>query len=673
MSYGAQNILDIRSEWRLKDEATAKMLSGAKAQEQALIRLEVASTNATQRIIQNFARAQFATARANIESRSALISSTKAGLEKANAERIRLEDMGWKNDQARAKLAAKAYDKAALAAKKQAAEIAKIESASYKAADGTTWLARRLASLGVAMGVAFTLNKIKGLSADVIKLNAELEQSRLGIAAILYNAGNAGLGQFFNRFERAQEKAVGIYRRMEMDSAKTLSTTQDYAEMWQSLSAPIFKAKGGINEVNEATKLTIATARMLNMPLDIAAFSVKQMLLGMVDSRDQLASLFRLTSKEINALKNDPQAALALIMSKLKENQLAASASADTMIAKWTTFQDMVTQLKRAAGEPLFAESKKVLDEIAKWYTKNKKEARETARLIGEDLVKGMKAVLDASKWIADHWEGIKKTVEIIATVWIGNSMMKGLIRLVGHFALLKKEIQGVGTAAKGLQGASAVGGGAATSVAAARQNQMAVASMTVVAGTVTIEALKAWGDVFKGLDDWEKSENTNREIAIANFNRVNSHLAQYLPDIERREAANEARKEYQESRTFTTKFKDWLFDTTSFSQAELAEIETRKLMEKSKKYGGWNALMYDIYEHSGIRVPKTESDQFFGAKLKAPEVTQDFRGSHFEIKVDARHQDPDRVAASIIKQVGKKAVTGLSQARSARGSMSLG
>lgn len=512
-----------------------------------------------------------------------------------------------------------------------------------------SWIERRIASIGVAMGTAYLARVTKDWVTGLVEANNQLELSRLGVAAILYNAGNAGLIEWSKTFEKAQVKAANLYRQMEVDSVNTLSTTQDYLTAWQTLSAPILKARGGIEKINEATKLTIATARMLNMPLDIATFSVKQMLLGMVDARDQLASLFRLTSKEINALKTNPEGALDLVMSKLQENAEAASHTADTMTAKWTAFQDIVTQIKREMGAELFREAKFALEDTYEWWKKNKKEALAMARSIGSDLVANIKIAAGIVKSIAENFGTIVTTVKTLVEVWIGNRLVSAITK-----ATVAMDGLAASTAAAGTAGAT---GGAAKALLSLSGVGGMVSGYLAITG---VEKLMDAVSESKSYNAYMREEFTAAAQApgIAAYNRAKENMS----DLWMKELAWDYAKvsiqdkagRYPSDQKIYDRFADVMAGVKDGNRFMISAFgEFLRYRTPGKFIGG------------GFVMPPT--GDWMSKGLADPKPPQfHFHGSHFEIKVDARHEDPDRVAASIINAVGKQSLH-RSQARTSR------
>jgi len=680
-------ILNVLTKWRAEDQATAAILAGAKKQQAAMKELEQERNRAIQ-------------------------------------HQSRMDNQRYRETVA--------------AMKRQAAEVKKIGDEAERSDGKIAWLNRRLMSIGVAMAASLAVYKVKELISDTLSLNMQLEQSRLGVAAILYNASNASLIPGVGTFQKAQAMSKDLYRQMELDAVKTLATTQEYAEIWQSLSAPIFKAHGGIEGVNEATKLTIATARMLNMPLDIASFSIKQMLLGMIDSRDQLASLFRLTSKEINELKNHPEQSFALVMSKLRENSEAASASADTMMAKWTAFQDIVNQIKRAIGDEMFKEAKKSLDNMARWWKTNKEEVLATARIVGQDLVGAVKAIVGFVREVHDHWDAISTTIKTIATIWIAKesiaaiglvitkvSELYKLLLAIKTLGIANLVLGGTGAAmAAGGGGAAVVGageaaaGGGATAWALARAGAAKEAAASTVGwfgrllqsgSNLAIGASGAVGgmaiadkfaNVMEQRRSWELLEAQRVRDEASTGRAAYEQLKTALPEemaymIEKYATMLDSKRRTEES---GLRENDWgpaltgrptieaigkltqAIETNSDVQAQFGNFV--KWMLPSLNYGPGNlggshgSLESPMSFETDANAPGRGSggfayrpyEQFKLPDKKEPKIH--FHGAHFEIKVDARHQDPDRVAASIIKQVGKTAANGRTQSRAARGHM---
>lgn len=670
----AQDVLSLWTEWKLKDEATVEMIKGARAQERALIKLEVGSTQAAQRISQNFAKIQLAAAKANIESRTSLIATTKASLDRLKADQVRLEEMAWKRDQARAKQAARAYDKAAKDGEK-ANQIVSTSSRRHREAaeaverhgGAIRWLERRIASLGVAMGVAYAMNATKNLVVDLVEANKQLKEGQFSVGALLFTASRAGtLKETFVSVAEAMDRARGIYRDLEISAARSVGTTKEFLQTWTFIANPVMNARGGIEQINELTRLTVAAAKIFGDDINITAMSVNQMLRGQIDARDKLASALRLTSKEINQFKSDLPEALKQTISRLREFSSVSAASADTFTGKWNTFQDVIIQVKREIGDPLFKEIEKTLTNWIKYFAENRQEVMKLARSIGEDLVSVLKTTMDVLSALKMSIGPVTDALTLMASA----AVISGIANLAISVGGLAAAFSNVGAAIKANPAVFAAltiaaGGFALKEFAWDRPNAKAAAAKKrafeermrgiALANTATPELEAKYKEAKDMFVSMYPKEAESRHNQLIEFNNTLVRKGGGIPTN-----AMDPTKSAWYMKEMIGGFKHYVGQNAGQNVRFVHEFEEGWKPESERHPSEW--VPGTIYEDMENKL-----------KLNEKDVIQDFRGSHFEIKVDARHQDPDRVAASIIKQVGKKAVTGLSQARSARGSMSLG
>ncbi len=517
-----------------------------------------------------------------------------------------------------------------------------------------SWIERRLASIGVAMGAAYLARATKDWVSGLVDANRQLQQGQFSIASLLFTASRAGtLKDTFVSVGDALARSKDIYRELEISAAKSLGTTQDFLQTWTFIANPVMNAKGNIKDINELTMLTVAAAKIFGDDIGITAMSVNQMLRGQIDARDKLASALRLTSKEINELKTNLPEALKQTISRLREFSTVSAASANTFEAKWTSFLDVVQQVKRAMGEPLFLEIERMLVRWVKYFSENREAVLKWARSIGNDLVSVLKTTISVLETLKTAIGPVIDALTLMASA----TVITKIIKLATSVGELATAFSNVGKAIKA--------------------NPAVFAALMIAAGGFALKEFVWDRPNAKKVDDFNKRM---QEIATA-----------YTPSAELSAKYAEAKDLFVS--LYPKEAEKW--------HAQLIEVNNAAV----RKGGGIpsNAMdptrsswymdqmikrfmvVDDFYSKINVRFvgpyqdgwkPESERDPakwipgtvYFDEenKFKPKDLIQDFRGSHFEIKVDARHQDPDRVAASIINTVGKQGLR-RSQARTAR------
>lgn len=509
---------------------------------------------------------------------------------------------------------------------------------------------------------------------SMVDENNQLEQMKLGMGALLYQAQELGdVRKQYDDINGALAESDKIYERLYIHSLKAIGTVDDYTQAWRAVHSAVRKAGGSLEDVEYIAKQIVPFAKFYNIRPDVAALDVQQLLMGRMRTVDMLPRFLGFTSDSINEkTRQNPKPTLDLLMSRLATGTAGLKAQEHTFAAKWDTLKGNLQMLQRVGGKSLFDQVKSDLDSINNDFLTNQKQVFDYARLTGDEI-RGMYIGLkDAAVWAVKHFSEIKSIAEFLLRTWLtmkvagmfGNvfkefGILKGKFKEWGGFARVTS--QGV----EGLADSVFTLGNAATAAAA-----------SVIAAIQGIRAVSA------EVEEIRTFEATNKELTGA---------SQVLGLLSAAEKAGIAITD-----------EDMLYVDTEAKKRTEAWWEDRwyhpwKTLQTGLFYdlpaegvkiftNDWQrARQEDVYERNRANAlaeilnERRKSHFKFDENFKPDEeigkidVKNDFRGSHIQITVDSRHSDPNRVAATVVNELSRMAkLRTVSAARlpASRGSM---
>jgi uncharacterized membrane protein len=502
-------------------------------------------------------------------------------------------------------------------------------------------------------GIEASVGGIIRFTQGLVSANAQLEQARLNLGGMLWTVqqlyGRMGVGGF----NEAVEKGAKLYEDLEKHAAKAVGTTEDYVRALQATLQPIAAAGGGLQEALEVSKLLVPTAQALNIPLEVAAFSIKQALLGMLDARDMLIAQLGLHHEILNQLARQGRQAevLQMVMEALRRNQDLAAAAGETWGAKLATVQDIFLKIRRTIGEELFKYVKELASEFERWYNANRQNIQEWARLVGSELVNAFNRVVEAVKWLGEHWSEVTWTVKALVEVWIGRKLVDSLLSVISLVGQLRGGLAAVAGAE--------IGAGAGTAVGTAMQNLKAGVA-GAVAGWSVVEAIKTWALAVKEYIGLTEAQRTTAEIA-AQVRRYRAQKAfEKLLPVVPREVLGLAEARVIEQWRGGAALK--VGDIEQFKQtAKYYEMMLETLTMLGYSVQAANEVVGGFKAPPGGGFIERMHKEVEELMKRKPETVIDMRNSKVEIKMDVRHLDPDRVAAAVLTGLSRAAVRKIS------------
>lgn len=242
-----------------------------------------------------------------------------------------------------------------------------------------------------AAGVQSLVSAMSGLTRTLFATNASYEMVRAQLQA----------------FTGSAEEAARIFAWVREEAAKTPFAFESMAEAAVML-LPSAKAAG--KQLSELIKTAeILAALNPAQGLTGAAFALREALSGDFIS---LVERFNLPRQYINQLKAEGVPAIEIVTRVL--NEMGASAElvglmASTARGRWSTFIDVISQVKASTFEALFLKLSSTLSEVTEWLTQNQARFEEFAGMIGERLASAFviarDAVITFLQALAGNWQ----------------------------------------------------------------------------------------------------------------------------------------------------------------------------------------------------------------------------------------------------------------------------
>lgn len=334
---------------------------------------------------------------------------------------------------------------------------------------------RTLLGIGAAIGVSFGVRE--GLGA-LVGFNKELETSRIAIAAVLDL--NTKIGK-----DRALEVAAGSMERLRVIAKKNVGEFKDFLTVFQLSQGAVFRAGGTVATAENLARLGVPAGLSLDIDTEQFGRDVNLILSGragaQVKTFQALAGAIGLSAEEFNRLGAPER--LAKLTESLEAFSPFVKEFERSLDGQLGTLKDNVTDFAGKVGEPLFAKITEQVTSLNVWIEKNADDLERWASIIGDKIVTGFEAVVDAVSFIIDNKDALIGVAKAIGVAF-------GVSRLTG------KSGGGVGKSLVGLGGEG--------SLTASFGNLAGAASLLAVEFAVLSAAAAALDVVQKGAIDKE-------------------------------------------------------------------------------------------------------------------------------------------------------------------------
>lgn len=274
---------------------------------------------------------------------------------------------------------------------KQGGDLSKIKDTIGSIASGIGSLGSSLAgaftgAVEAAAGVAASVAKIGavgavGAVAFGVKLNSELEQAQVSLAAIFNSQGmsNGMLG--------GMKDAQAVMKDMRKDAADLPGEFKDLMGIFRMAATPGFQAGGTIKQIENISANTMAFAASRGIQMDQAGRELGMLLQGRASAHNVLGNLMGLTGEEatkFNAAK--PQDRLKKVETILKKEESSRDFFGGTFDAMSSTLLDNAKKFLGGATAGVFDRLKAAMETANAWFDKNEEKIMSFAEKIGERL-----------------------------------------------------------------------------------------------------------------------------------------------------------------------------------------------------------------------------------------------------------------------------------------------
>lgn len=249
----------------------------------------------------------------------------------------------------------------------------------------------------------------------LITFNRDVQTAKIGLASMIQ--GNTG-----GTWERATEKAKGLYDEFQRFSQLTPVTTQEILEFSKGVAVSTFQAGGSIKDLTMITEQSVVAAKALGDGAHSASYyslEVSELLMGNVNKRmlfaRQLLGMAHMEIAEFNALTASQR--LGVIERVLNSDSMknAAKAFGESWAGVTSTLEDKLQIVFGKVGLPLFEALTAEAKNWNGWIEQNRRRIEEMGHKVGEGLAKGFGYVKDVVGFIASHAD----TLIAIGKVWL--------------------------------------------------------------------------------------------------------------------------------------------------------------------------------------------------------------------------------------------------------------
>lgn len=312
------------------------------------------------------------------------------------------------------------------AAKGLRRQLDAVNQASRKITGGIGRAFGAIAKPAALIGGGGLIGIAKGIF-DVGKNAEDAELSLTGLLQGISRSSNLPL-QGFAAARSAASELRQEFIKLAQDSP---IAAEDVREAFSIAAFPLARAGISLKRQAELAR-SVAIADLSSAVKGTAARDVQQILAGRAGQQITTDLLRPIATEAAKLAKKGKIAEAAQIIQKqLTPDPALLKAYGSSATGMIATIGDQVKQLGETAAKPLLKFLIEKMKEWSKWLTENKDKVKEIATNIGRALVKGIKAVIKAVKFLAENWETVLDVVKVLVGVWILGKMVSGISSVI--------------------------------------------------------------------------------------------------------------------------------------------------------------------------------------------------------------------------------------------------
>jgi hypothetical protein len=278
--------------------------------------------------------------------------------------------------------------------------------------------------VGLIAGVGGAFLGIESAKKHLIDFNSEVQNAKIGLSAMIQ--GNLG-----TTWDRATERANGLYNEFQKFSTLTPVTTQEILGFGKSVAVATFQAGGSIKQLTNITEQGVIAAKAFGYESAYSALELSEMLAGNVNKRmmfaKQLLGIAKVDEKDFNKMSGEER--LGIVQKVLNSDAMknAAQAFGQSWSGVISTLEDKLQILVGKVGLPLFKRLTKEVSSWNDWIDKNTGRIEAFGARFGEALVDGFNALRTGVGFLVDHADLLLTVGKVWAAVRIGGMLGGGI------------------------------------------------------------------------------------------------------------------------------------------------------------------------------------------------------------------------------------------------------
>jgi hypothetical protein len=294
------------------------------------------------------------------------------------------------------------------------ADTSSAERGADRVSSGFRGVAAAVAAAGAALGVSRLAEKI-------FEIGKETEDLKISMAGMFQAFGAAGLTASADDFTKAMGMSGAIFEKMRVDARELPGELEDLTNIFRMAIGGGMNAGKSVNEIEQLSSKLMAFGAIEMLPSQQTAREFAMMMEGRAGAHNVLFQRLRtqigMTAKEFNAL-SEP-AKWNIIERALKGYDPAIKEFGKSWSAISSTTVDIVKNLIRIGGAPVFEMVKRHLSDWNDWFEKNQQYVDRMATEWGEKLASGIETAYGWAKSLVDVIVNNRETLLKIAEAYV--------------------------------------------------------------------------------------------------------------------------------------------------------------------------------------------------------------------------------------------------------------
>lgn len=258
-----------------------------------------------------------------------------------------------------------------------------------------------IASLGSSMAGAFTgaVESAANVAASVakigavgavaavgfgVKLNSELEQAQVSLAAIFNSTGQS------NGMLKGMQDAQAVMKDMRKDAADLPGEFKDLMGIFRMAATPGFQAGGSVKDIEKLSANAMAFAASRGIEMGQAGRELGMLLQGRAGAHNVFGTLLGITGDKVQKFNDhaqtSPNERLKMVEKELKKEESSREFFGSTFDAQSSTLVDNAKKFLGAATSGVFDRVKGALETTNAWFDRNETKIIGFAEKVGDKL-----------------------------------------------------------------------------------------------------------------------------------------------------------------------------------------------------------------------------------------------------------------------------------------------